>query len=295
MSRFGIQQLSINGTLYPGWKGEQIDRGHDYNSDVTDGVVYETQLHEMKTEAMLECTTTNLKNILVALGALTNACPPLLTLNGTTGLVMVGGKGLGTGPGYQAGSVHLARTALNGILWASGIRWSPMQRTELTVKGMFTSTDGVTDPVTPSLVAFPTVPTPDFGFALSSLTLNGTAITAVNSLDISIDPKFTFEYTGGLPKPTGLSSAGVRGALSVILRADIGDADLADGTGTVVAIFKQYTSGGGFGTASVTCTLNGNIGYEDKIGGTAEGAMSKQFVVRTVYTGGSLPLVITDT
>lgn len=293
MSRFGIQQLKANGTLYPGFSGETIVRGFDVNTDQTDGVQYETMQHILQVKPGMDATSLNLKAMITLLASSTDL--PLLTLDGVNGVQFVGGKANSGLPGYLGGSVHTARTAINGLIYMAGVRWSPAQRAEMSLKGMFFSTDGTTASIAQSLVALPTQAVPDNGFALAAMTVNAATIGAVNSVDLTCDPKFEYDYTAGLPEPTGINGAGARGALGIRLRADIGDADLANGTGSVSLLFKRYANGGGFGTDSVTFTLNGNFSYEDQVGGSAGSPIGKQLVVIPTWNGTVKPLVITTT
>lgn len=287
--RFAIQQIALNSTLYPGFSGESVARGRDVNTDQTDGVVFETMQHILQVKPGCELTTLNLKVALGLMGTSGTAPFPLLTLDGTNGLQMVGAEAV-TGGGYSGSSVHQARTALLGVLYLASVRWSPNQRAEFQLKGLFFSADGTTDPVVPSAVALPAQPTPNNGFALFSLTINGATVVSVNSVELTFDPKFDYEYSTGLPMPVGIFGAGARGPLSVRLKADLGDAAVADGTGSVVLVFKQYVNGGGFGTASVTFTLHGNFSFEDQLGGSAGSPMSKSMTVIPTWDGTTNPV-----
>lgn len=294
--RFEIQQLQINGgTLYSGFSGEQMTRGRDVVTDQTDGVVYETAQYIQQVKPTAEMTTLNLGVILALLGTSGTSPFPSLLLDGSDGMVMVGGQAA-NGGAYATGTVHQVRTAINGVLWLSSLRWSPNNRAEMALKAMFTSPqDGVTDPIIPSTSALPAQAVPGNGFALFSLTINGTMVVTVNSVELSFDPKFEFEYSTGLPMPVDVFGAGARGALAIRLKADIGDAAVADGTGSVVLVFKQYANGGGFANHSVTFTLHGNFAFEDQFGGSAATPMSKQMTVIPTWDGTTLPVTWTIT
>ncbi len=289
MSRFGIQQFKLNGTFYPGAKGFSLDRGVEVNSEGSDGTVYETAHHVTRRKPTCEITTHSLKDIFSAMTDGTDL--PVLTLNGSTGLVLIGAKQATTAVGYNSGSVHESRTALNGLIYVAGIRWSLGQPAEAMLKGLFISTDGTTQAITESSVAaLPTAAIPDFGFALFSLTLNGSTITSVDSLEVAIDPHFEHDYSRGLPEPTAIMGAGTNGKLAITLKADVGDLDLGAGTGSCSLVFKRYALGGGFGTDTLTLTFNAAWSVEESIGGDNGRPMRKPLLVRTRYAGSTKPL-----
>jgi hypothetical protein len=291
MSRFGIQQFSLNGTAYPGAKGYTIDRGVEVRSEGSDGTVYETAHHVMRRRPTAEITTLSLKTIISALADTTDF--PNLALNGSTGLVMYGARQIANQVGYSASSVHETRTGLNGVIYLAGIRWSLGQPAEAMLKALFKSTDGETQALSESsAAALLTAPVPDFGFGLYTLTLNGSTIVAVDSLEVAIDPRFDFDYSRGLPEPTSIIGAGSNGKLSITLKAELGDIDLGAGTGSCVVVFKRYAIGGGFGTDTVTLTFNAAWSIEENLGGENGRTMRKGLLVRTRFASSTKPLTI---
>ncbi len=289
MSRFGIQQIKLNNTLYPGVKGYQYDSGVEVISDGSDGVIYQTAHHVTRRKPMVDLTTLSLKTMIGALAGGTDF--PFLALDASNGLVLYGGKQASNAVGYNGSSVHETRTGLRGLIYCAGIRWSPGNPAEMLLKALLVSSDGTTASVASSSVAaLPTAPFPNFGFALSALTLNGSTIPAVNSVEIDIDPRFEFDYSAGLPEPIAINGAGSNGKLAVTLKADVGDLDLGAGTGAVSAVFTRYASGGGFGTDTVTVTLNTNWTNEEGIGGDNGRPMTKGLLCRPVHNGTTKPL-----
>ncbi|HYG69179.1 MAG TPA: hypothetical protein VD838_16025 [Anaeromyxobacteraceae bacterium] len=287
MSRFGIAQISLNGTLRAGVRGYQLDRGLEIESDGSDGVVYETAHHLIAAKPMADITSLSLKTMLSALNDSTDL--PLESLDGASGLVMYGQKAASNAPGFASGSVHLTRTGLRGLIYMAGLRWSRGSKAEMALRAMFKAASGETDPITAGSGALPTQPTPDLGFALSSLTLAGDTIDTVNSFEIGIDPKFEFEYSTGLPYPTDITGAGANGKLAITGRADLGDCDLGDGEGSCVAVFKRYAIGGGFGSDTVTLTLNAAWSTEEGIGGENGSPMGRNLFIRTRHDGSTKP------
>lgn len=289
MPRFSIQQFKLNNTLYPGASGYQLDRGVEVRSEGSDGTIYETTHQILRRKPAAEISTLSMKTLISALtGGLEF---PYLALDATNGLIMYGARQAANAPGYNSSSVHESRTALRGVVWMSGVRWSLGSPAEMMLSGMFTSSDGTTEAVTEShVVALPTLPTPDFGFILSALTVGGSAITAVNSVELSIDPRFDFDHSAGLPEPTSINGAGSNGRLAITAKIDVGDIDLGAGTGACSIAFKALANGGGLGTDTVTFTLNSAWSQEENFGGRNSQPMGKPLMVRTRHNGSTRPL-----
>lgn len=289
MARFGIQAMNLNNVVYGGVAGWQYDPGRTVDSSGLDGLQYETMQHETALAPQADITTRSLKTVITALNDSTDL--PLKALDGTNGLKLIAGKAASGAPGYASGSVHVQRTALRGLIAMTGVRWSKGGKAEMALKAMIRGTgDGLTAPVTESLVALPAQPTPDFGFTLSAMTLSGGTIVAADSVDLSIDAGFEHEYLNGLPVPTDIIGAGVKKPLSATLRADIGDCDLGSGTGAVSLVFTRYANGGGFGTDTVTFTLNGVWTTEEGLGGQSNSPATRSLLVRTRWNGTTKPL-----
>lgn len=280
MSRFAIQAIQINGSEFAGCTGTTVDRGLNVTTENSDGVVQETVQFVEQEAASAEITSWAIKSLLAELGTSGVNYFPMIALDGTNGVLMAGAKAALNAPAFASGSVHLARQGLNGVAYMSNLRWSLKQKAEMTVKALFVGTgDGITAAVAANTIALPTQVAPTEGWTLSALTINGTAITSVNSIDLAISPKFEYEYSAGLPVPITLSGAGARGPVEIRLTADIGDATLANGAGSVSLVFTQYASGGGLAAHTVTITLVGNFAFENTVGGQGASPMSKRLTV----------------
>ncbi len=289
MSRFGIQAFSLNNVQYPGASGWQYDAGRSVDASGLDGLQFETMQHEVQMKPSADITTRSLKDVLVALNDSTDL--PLKALDASNGLKLIAAKAASGAPGYASGTVHIQRQFLRGLIYVAGVRWAKGSKAEMMLRALAKGTgDGLTDAVGSTLVTNPTQPTPDFGFTLSALTLNGASIPTPDSLDLSIEPNFEHDYLAGLPVPTDIIGAGVRSPLVVALRADIGDLDIGSGTGAVVAVFKRYANGGGFGTDTVTFTLNGVWTAEEGVGGDSNSPGARSLLVRTRWNGSTKPL-----
>lgn len=300
MSRFALQAFSLNGTAYAGGTGFQYDAGRQIDSEELDGLQYETAHHEMQTKPAADISTRNLKGVIAALnGPSSNLalCDfPFKAFDGTNGLKLIAAKAASDQPGYVTGSsVHVQRAMALGVIYMAGVSWSPGGKAELRLRAMGRTAVGspTTDPVQPSLVAFPSQPVPDFGYVLTSLLLNNEAIPNPDSFELSIDPKFEWEYLRGYPFPTDIVGAGVRGAMSISARVSVGDLELGSGTGTCAAVFTKLANGGGFGADTVTFTLNGQWSQEQGIQASRGSNGSRDLLVRTRWDGTTRPLTTT--
>jgi hypothetical protein len=288
MSRFAIQQIRFNNVLYPGVSGWNVSPGLDINSDQLDGTVHETAHHVMETAPTAELTTRNL-GFLDELDDSTDVW--VKAMDASNGLELIGGRANSLLPGYVGTSTHLSRKGTRGVLLGTGIRWAKKGKAELTLKAMFISADGTTAALASAAnIALPAAPVPDFGYKLSSLTINGSSIAGVESLDITCDPKAEFEYQTGLPEPVDVLMAGVNGAAMWRMNASIGDADLGAGTGAVAAVFTRLALGGGFGSNTLTVTFNANYSTEEGVGGQAGSSISRQLVVSPRQNGATKPV-----
>lgn len=288
MSRFAIQQIRFNNTLYPGISGWNVSPGLDINSDQLDGTVHETAHHAMETAPTAEMTTRNL-GFISTLDGSTDVW--LKAFDGANGLELIGGRANSALPGYVGTSTHLSRKGVRGLLMATGVRWAKKGKAELALKAMFTSADGTTAALAAAAnIALPALPVTDFGYKLTSLTLNGSSIPGVESVDITCDPKAEFEYQTGLPEPVDVIMAGVNGAVMWRLNANIGDADLGAGSGAVAAVFTRLANGGGLGANTLTVTFNSNYATEEGVGGQAGSAIGRQLIVRPRYNGTTKPV-----
>jgi hypothetical protein len=298
MSRFAIQAFNFNGTQFGGATGWQYDAGREVDSEGLDGLQYETQHHEMMTKPVADITTRNLKAVIAALNGPTSnlaQCDfPFKAMNGTTGLQLIASKATSDAPGYASGSVHEQRAMALGVLYAAGVSYSQGGKAELRLRGMGrTSVAAVTtDPVQISQVALPTQPASDFGYVLTALLLNNQAIAQPTSFELSIDPKFAWRYLRGYPFPTDIVGAGVAGPTVIQARVSVGDLDLGAGTGTCSAVFTKLASGGGFGTDTVTFTLNGQWSQEQGMNAAVGSDATRDLLVRTRWDGTTRPLTM---
>ena len=289
---FGIQAVAINGTAYIGVRGQSLDRGRQIFSAGFDGQVFETMHTAIQTKPMIEFDTAAIKTMITALGTSGTTSFPLVVLDNAAGIVMYCGRSAVNLPGYDATAIHVSRTALHGVVVMERLSWSLGQPAIMHLKAFLTSADGTTDPITTSTsVALATLPAAanTEAYALSALTVNGTSLGPVNSMEVTVGHKFDFDYLTGLPYPTLVSGAGARGPAEIRLTADIDDISLAEGTGSVSAVFTNLANGGTLGSSTVTCTMNGPWALEDGIQGQFQGPVTRRMTVRPKFAGSTNP------
>jgi hypothetical protein len=289
MARFAIQQIRLNNVLYPGVTGYGIDPGDQIEAQGSDGTLHNTAHHRLSTRPMADLTSMSIKSLIAALNGSSEI--PMLALDGTNGLEMFFAQAASSGPGYTAGSTHSRRQALRGLIYVASVRWSKGGRAELGLRALFKSADGTTTTITPATtVALPTSPTSDAAFGLESLSIGGTACPEVDDLELTIDPKFEHEYSYGLPEPTDILGAGVKGQVDVQLAATVGNVTAGTGTGATSIGLRKFAHGGGWSTDTVTFTLNGVWSIESGIEARVGGDANHRLTVRTRHDGVNRPL-----
>lgn len=289
--RYAIQQVRINNSYAPGMSGYQLDRAPEVNSDGSDGTLFETVHHVMANKPKADLSWFDLEGLVDRFTA--SADCPILTLDGTNGLELWGARAATGMPGFAAGSVHSRRQYKRGVIALSSVRWSRDEKAVANLTGLFISADGTAACLDETdATAQPTVPVPDFGYALTALTIAGDTITAVSSCELTIEHRLEHEFSAGLPEPIAVLGAPIKGKLAITLKADIGHLDLGGGTGATSLVFKKYAGNGGFAAKTVTFTVNGGWAVTEQEGGENGQGMSRQLLVRATYDGVNRPLTV---
>ncbi len=288
MSKYSIQAIDLNGTQRGGMVGDQLEQGFDVQSDGSDGQVNEAMHNILRVAQTADLTT-------LAARAWTNILTgsldfPMLALDGSNGLKMYGALAASLAPGYDAGSNHQMRTGLRGLIYASGYRWSFPGYLQLSLRAMFISSNGRADAITYGTAALPTQMLSTEKLVLDSLTAGADSLTSVRSVDVTIDPKFEFDYSTMLPYPTDISGAGAKGHLAVRMEIDTDDLANGEGTGACSAIFRNASANGaGLETTGLQLTLNGGWSIAESEGGNQGSPKNRRLVVRTVKAGATRP------
>lgn len=288
MSKFSIQAVDLNGTQRGGIRGQQTDHGLQVESDGSDGQVNEALHSILRTAKTADLATLAAR---AWTSILTGSLDlPMLALDGSNGLKMYGALSASSAPGYDSGSNHQVRTGLRGLIYASGYRWSFPGYLEMSLRAMFIGPDGRTDPITPGTSALPTQVLSTEKLTLDTLTAGAASLGSVRSVDVSIDPKFDFDYNTGLPHPVDITGAGAKGHLAVRMEIDTDDLALGEGTGACSAVFRTASgNGASIGTTGLSLTLNGAWSVEESEGGSQGSAKNRRLVVRTAKVGSTRP------
>lgn len=286
---FAIARASLNGSDLEGARGYLIDPGEEIDSEGHDGDLYQRGHHILRANRTAELSTYDLHGVL---GALTGSSDvPLVELDAANGLQLYGQPHASGDVGY--GSTARLRQALRGVVHATGITWSEGSLAELSLGAQLISADGTTDPVSDTTGTTPSPAATKHGFTLSALTVRGSSVTDVASVELTIDAKIGPDHTRGLPYPTGWRGAGVNGPLDVSLSVETAEMDITPGSGAVSLVFTNYAHGGGLGAVTVTLTLNGAWTFDEQWQGTHGEAMTRRLVVKTRHDGANRPLTWT--
>jgi hypothetical protein len=288
MTTFNFNLVQINGTSLTGVRSSGLDRRESQAVAATDGTLHQTSAPILRTAPRAGFSTLAVRALI---GILTNGNVPYLALNGSTGWRGIALK-IGTTPAYDAGTAHIARTMASGMVLLDGITWSPGQPAEAAVSVFGLSADGTTDPVASATIALPTLPTAQEQCVLTTLTVNGQAITRVQSLSISIGHQVENSadlcYLNGLPYPTQLQQPGVGGATEITCQIDTRDFAVAVANGTVVATFAVLNHNGVGTSASVaTITLAATVARETQLD-----RETRRIEIRATWNGTTNPISV---
>lgn len=297
MSVYALNPLSINGTALAAITEVRYDRRLDIVALGSDGTAHTTYRGIRKCRPLVEFTTLHAKE-LAALVVGSTDCP-MVALNGTTGLNFVGAKMSTTAPGYNASAVHQSYVAARGQVFLNSLRWQANGNLECGCQAFLISADGTTDPVVEaSNAALPTQGLASGPFVLYSLTLGGTALTEVASVDLQIDHRAENNiddqcFSCGLPYPTAVAQAGPNGPIDMTLTVEIPDLGSTVSTAAVSVVFKRVTQGGVIGTDSVTLALAACMIQAEERRLTQGNAAMRRYVCRPRYDNSTKPLTIT--
>lgn len=280
MTAYAVQAITLNGSQYSGVVGESSDRQRKIRKDASDGTVHRTLVSAIRTAPKADLRTLALLTMLPVLNDSTDI--PCKALNGSTGLVLWGGKADTTKPGYNASGVHRRRTGISGLLCADSISWSPGNAAEMAMSAYFIGATGSTDPLADSDAGtLPSLPVPAEALVLTALTRGGSPITDISGFTVNIDHKCTNEkdpecYSAGLPHPVSILTGGVNDAVDITLDLESTNLSLAESAGeTWVATYTKLAQGGTIGSTGVILTFSNVYGHDLAEGGNYPGKAKK--------------------
>jgi hypothetical protein len=292
MTVYAIQAASFNGSAVNGCRGVLIDRGWDHLDGGADGSIHETLHAEKKVNPSCEIRTLQIGSILALLNGSTDL--PTVVFSGS-GASFYGAQANADQVGYSTstGATQKWNAAL-GMAFMSGWSWTNGNAAEASIRCLFRSSSGATDPLAQSLVTLPSLPTPAEAWAVSSITVGGVAVTNLLSARLSIDPKMAQVTDYGLAYPTQIYGAGPNGLLEIRLEIETSDqATIGTGitTGDVIVTMIQFAQGGVFSATTKTFTLKNCLLTDDgPVRGSHGSPTNRRWTARPRYDGSNKPL-----
>lgn len=197
------------------------------------------------------------------LSILSNSDCPMVNLSGA-GLIKYAIQGNPNGPGVNS-SGHGVATMLTGQAYLSKLSWGIDSYLSADVEAFGLSSDGTTNPLVETTCLTAALPalTADELMTLVSATYGGTdMLPGLTKLDINFDHKAKNDdaacYTGGLPHPTRIITAGVGGPVEISGTFETTDLSLSIPASPAITLafgFKPYIFGGAFGSVKTLSIL----------------------------------------
>ncbi len=176
---------------------------------------------------------------------------------------MVGGKEDSSAPGYAASTVHEALTALNGLVYATGVSCAGgVSPAILSLAAPLYSTDGSAAVLVPSAVAIPTQPVPAECFVWSALTHNAVPLDGFSNFNLSFGLNVRQIHSGADIYPRMIDAGPAAGPIRHRLTFETTDLAWARGiaaagsTSSLTATFTQLAQGGTRSGTTYTFTFN---------------------------------------
>lgn len=261
MSIYGLQPVRINhaSNQTKGLTGANFQPRIVEESLGADGTLHRTLNRGRRTAPMVALQLLDLAALVTLLS---NTDAPSVALDGTNGCIFAAAKAATDAVGHASGSVHKTIQIARGAAFLKSLTWSPGNLAVAAVDVYGKSADGTTQPWTEvANAALQTQPVTVQGYHLTALTLNSVDILPyIASLTISIDPQAENSedqcYTGGLPHPTRIATAGANGPVAVSAQVELLDLGATIGAGDLVATFTLIeTDQVALGSSTVVATL----------------------------------------
>ena len=267
---FQLSPVLVNGvTTLAGIQDVQENPGIEVYLSQSDGSVSGMLATVAKAAPALTVPTLNIKQALDLLA--TTGPVPFLIL---TGLTWSDKKQAAGGPTFAAGSTSEQKAATAGLLYFAGLEAGANTPAMLTLAAQLASTDGLTDPIAPTLVTAPTEPASIVPYFLDSVTMDGTLIDEIES--ISITPGVALQIEHGLrPYPVLVRVRAVDWTITVRHRDATFHRIKTNAKDTSIAVVLKAANSGGptRGASTVNFTINGllyNAGSGRPTGGQSE-------------------------
>lgn len=294
MSAFAFNLVRLNNAFITGIKSPSYERREQFAIATQDGTLYQTSAPVIRAAPKATFTTVAVKALFTLFGGA--GALPFVVMDGTNGCELIGTKINTAGPGYDATAVHASRKGVAGMVFLSGIRWSPGQIAEAMCDVLWTTAAGGTDPVVIATVALPTIPVNTEQLVLSTCTVPAGVLSRITSLDLAVTHQAENNddaicFSTGLPFPMLLKQAGVGGSAEIVLTIETLDLTTVMTNGTVTVVFGVLNHNGvGLAAGTATITINAAQIRADTISGMPG---VRRITVRGTWDGTNRPMTIT--
>jgi hypothetical protein len=293
MTAFSFEMVRVNGsTLLPGCSSPSADQRENIRAIGSDGTLHQTGAGVLRRAPKIGFQTIAVIAAFSLLG--TGDEVPYLALDGSNGIEAIGAKINSSAPGYSGSSDHASRKMTSGAIVLSALDWSPGDVVRVTLEAFGISANGTTPAMASSTIAAPTLALNTQQLVVSAVTVTGTTLTRVASVNLSVGHQVENNdeevcYSLGLVEPTMLKQPGVGGQTEIVLTIETLDLTTAiTANGTVTVVMTQINHlGVGYDTETATITLNNCIVREESISGK-----KRRLICRATYDGTNKPLTI---
>lgn len=264
MTAFKLGRLTVNAVEVPGKESATYDRRETAVARGADGTTHRTVAEVTRGAPMLRFGTTAIETLI---GVFDLVGAPETPFRGGAVVFDLGKFDATTNePGFDAAATATRRhTAALAVTYLDRLSWRQGQVATADASSYFQSSNGTTDPVAETNVAYVAPAQPGPGYMLTSLTIGGQTFTRCRSYDLAIEHRGENNadecYQLGLPFPVMPTSAGINGQVGIELDVEVLDMAVAP-TGSeasVVAVFTQIAQGGVIPTSTpntLTVTLS---------------------------------------
>lgn len=267
---FQLSPVLVNGvTTLAGIQDVQENPALSIYVSASDGSLAGMLATVSQADPALSIPTLNCKQALDLLA--TTGPVPFLTL---TGLTWTDKKQAANGPTFAAGTTSEQKAATGGILYFGGLEAAANTPAVMTLMAQLISTDGLADPITPTLVTAPTDPASIVPYFLDSVTMDGGVIDEIDS--ISITPGVLMQVEHGLrPYPVFTRIRQVDWSITVKHKDASFHRIKTNAKDTSIAVVLKAANSGGptRGASTVNFTLNGlmyNVASARPTGGQSD-------------------------
>lgn len=298
MTAFAFEMVRVNGaTLLPGCSSPSAEQRENIRAIGSDGTLHQTGAGVLRRAPKIAFQTVAVISAFTLLG--TGDEVPYVALDGSNGIEAIGARILSTGPGYSASSDHASRKMISGGLVLAALNWSPGDVVRVSLEAFGISANGTTAAMASATIAAPTLAINTQHLEVSAVTVTGTSLTRVASVDLAVTHQVENNdeeicYSLGLVEPVLLKQPGVGGQTEIVLTIETLDLTTAiTANGTVTVVMTQINHlGVGYDTETATITLNNCIVREESISGGGGRASKRRLICRATFDGTNRPLTI---